>query len=79
MALAMLLGGLRASEVRSLRLADLGRGMRRVRVVGKGNKERTVPIDRAFFTECGNRAARGMRHAGVFLWCCAAPPGTTVD
>ncbi len=54
MALAMLLGGLRAAEVRSLRLADVDRGMRRVRVVGKGNKERTVPIDRAFFTELGN-------------------------
>ena len=54
MALAMLLGGLRASEVRSLRLVDVDRGMRRVRVVGKGNKERTVPIDRAFFTELGN-------------------------
>jgi site-specific recombinase XerD len=53
-ALAMLLGGLRAAEVRSLRLADIDRGLRRVRVVGKGNKERTVPIDRAFFTELGN-------------------------
>jgi integrase/recombinase XerC len=54
MALAMLLGGLRAAEVRSLRLADVNRGMRRLRVVGKGNKERTVPVDPAFFTELGN-------------------------
>jgi len=54
MALAMLLGGLRAAEVRSMRLADVDRGLRRVRVVGKGNKQRTVPIDRAFFTELGN-------------------------
>ena len=54
MALAMLLGGLRAAEVRSMRLADVDQGLRRVRVVGKGNKERTVPIDRAFFTELGN-------------------------
>lgn len=54
MALAMLLGGLRASEVRFLRLVDVDRGMRRVRVIGKGNKERTVPIDSAFFTELGN-------------------------
>jgi site-specific recombinase XerD len=53
-ALAMLLGGLRAAEVRSLRLADVDQGLRRVRVVGKGNKERTVPIDRAFFSELGN-------------------------
>lgn len=54
MALAMLLAGLRAAEVRSMRLADVDRGLRRVRVVGKGNKERTVPVDRAFFTELGN-------------------------
>lgn len=54
MALAMLVGGLRAAEVRSLRLADVDRGMRRVRVVGKGNKERTVPVDAFFFVEVGN-------------------------
>jgi len=51
MALAMLLGGLRAAEVRSLRLAAVDMGLRRVRVVGKGGRERVVPIDRAFFTE----------------------------
>jgi len=50
--LAMVLGGLRSAEVRSLRLADVDMGMRRVRVVGKGNRERIVPIDRAFFDEC---------------------------
>lgn len=49
MALAMLLGGLRAGEVRSLRLADVDQGLRRLRVVGKGAKERVVPVDRAFF------------------------------
>jgi site-specific recombinase XerD len=54
MALAMLLGGLRAAEVRSMRLADVDQGLRRLRVVGKGNKERTVPVDGAFFTELGN-------------------------
>lgn len=54
MALAMLLGGLRAGEIRSMRLADVDRGLHRVRVVGKGNKERIVPVDRAFFTELGN-------------------------
>lgn len=53
-ALGMLLGGLRAGEVRSLRLADVDRGMRRVRVVGKGNNERVVPIDNVFFVELGN-------------------------
>jgi site-specific recombinase XerD len=51
MALVMLLGGLRAGEVRSLRLADVDMGLRRVRVVGKGGRERLVPVDRAFFTE----------------------------
>jgi site-specific recombinase XerD len=51
MALAMLLGGLRAAEVRSLRLAGVDMGLRRVRVVGKGGRERIVPVDRAFFTE----------------------------
>jgi integrase/recombinase XerC len=53
-ALVMLVGGLRAAEVRSLRLVDVDRGMRRVKVVGKGNKERTVPVDAAFFVELGN-------------------------
>lgn len=51
MVLAMLLGGLRSAEVRSLRLADVDMGLRRVRVVGKGNKERVVPVDQAFFAE----------------------------
>jgi site-specific recombinase XerD len=50
--LAMLLGGLRAGEVRSLRLADVDMGMGRVRVVGKGGRERMVPIDRPFVAEC---------------------------
>lgn len=49
--LAMLLGGLRASEVRTLRLADVNMGMRHVTVTGKGSKQRLVPIDRAFFAE----------------------------
>ena len=49
--LLMLLGGLRAAEVRSLLLADVDIGLRRVRVTGKGGKERVVPVDRAFFAE----------------------------
>lgn len=49
--LAMLLGGLRAGEVRSLRLADVDVGLRQVRVLGKGGRERVVPIDRRFFVE----------------------------
>jgi integrase/recombinase XerC len=52
MVLAMVLGGLRAAEVRSLRLADVDMGLRRVRVVGKGGKKRIVPVDGAFFAEC---------------------------
>ncbi|HXF56305.1 MAG TPA: tyrosine-type recombinase/integrase [Actinomycetota bacterium] len=51
MALAMVLGGLRAGEVRSLLLSDVDMGLRRVRVVGKGRRERIVPLDRAFFSE----------------------------
>jgi site-specific recombinase XerD len=47
----MLLGGLRAAEVRSLRLADVDMGLRRVRVTGKGGKERVVPVDGVFFAE----------------------------
>ncbi|MFV2074103.1 MAG: tyrosine-type recombinase/integrase [Thermoanaerobaculales bacterium] len=51
MVLAMVLGGLRAGEVRSLRLADVDMGLRQVRVLGKGRRERVVPIDRTFFVE----------------------------
>ena len=51
MVLVMLLGGLRAAEVRSLRLADVDMGRRQVRVLGKGGRERVVPVDRPFFTE----------------------------
>jgi len=49
--LLMLLGGPRAAEVRSLRLADVDMGLRRARVTGKGGKERVVPVDAAFFAE----------------------------
>jgi integrase/recombinase XerC len=49
--LLMLLGGLRATETRTLRLADVDVGMRQVRVCGKGGRQRVVPVDRAFFTE----------------------------
>lgn len=50
--LAMVFGGLRACEVRSLRLADVDMGLGRIRVVGKGGRERIVPADAAFFSEC---------------------------
>jgi site-specific recombinase XerD len=51
MVLAMVLGGLRAGEVRSLKLFDVDQARRQVRVIGKGGRERIVPIDRPFFTE----------------------------
>lgn len=50
--LAMVFGGLRAHEVRSLRLADVDMALRRLRVVGKGGRERIVPVEEAFFSEC---------------------------
>ena len=50
--LAMVFGGLRAAEVRSLHLADVDMGLSRVRVVEGGGRERSVPVDRAFFSEC---------------------------
>ena len=49
--LAMVLGGLRAAEVRGLRLDAVDMGLRQVRVLGKGGRERVIPVDRAFFTE----------------------------
>jgi integrase/recombinase XerC len=65
--LAMVLGGLRAGEVRSLLLADLDMGLGRVRVIGKGGRERIVPVERAFFAECA-AYLRQERPAG-----CATP------
>jgi site-specific recombinase XerD len=50
-ALVMVLGGLRSAETRSLLLANVDMGLGRVRVTGKGGRERVVPVDRAFFTE----------------------------
>lgn len=49
--LAMMLGGLRAGEVRRLLLADVDQGRRQLRVVGKGGRERVVPVDALFFAE----------------------------
>jgi site-specific recombinase XerD len=51
MVLVMLLGGLRAAEVRGLLLAEVDVGRRQVRVRGKGGRERVVPVDRPFFAE----------------------------
>lgn len=49
--LVMLFGGLRSAEVRGLRLANVDMGLRRIRVLGKGGRERVVPVDAAFFAE----------------------------
>lgn len=49
--LLLALGGLRAAEVRGLLLADVDLGLRLVRVLGKGGRERVVPVDPAFFAE----------------------------
>jgi integrase/recombinase XerC len=63
-AMLMLLGGLRAGEVRRLLLADVDVALRRVRVVGKGGRERVVPVDRAFFIEL-TAYLRAERPAGL--------------
>ena len=67
MVLLMLLGGLRAGEVRGLRLADVDMGLRRVRVLGKGGRERVVPVDPAFFPELAAYLRTERPHS------CAAP------
>ena len=79
MVLAMLLGGLRSAEVRGLLLGRCGHGAPRLRVIGKGGKERHVPVDRAFFAELAaylrleRPPAWPLRSVS---WCCAArPPG----
>lgn len=69
MALLMVLGGLRSDEVRSLRLADVDMGLRRVRVVGKGGRERVVPVDSAFFAELASYL-RGERPKGCAAAAC---------
>lgn len=62
--LAMVLGGLRAGEVRRLLLADVDQGRRQLRVVGKGGRERVVPVDGVFFAELAAYLARE-RPAGL--------------
>ena len=51
MTLAMLSGGLRSAEVRSLLLRDIDMGLGRIKVLGKGRRERVVPVDKAFLRE----------------------------
>ena len=52
---AMLLGGLRRSEVLGLRLEDLNPGQRRLFVAqGKGGHQRIVPIAGQFFATVGS-------------------------
>ena len=80
--LLMLLGGLRAGEVRRLRLADVDMALRRVRVMGKGGRERVVPVDRPFFTElAAYLGMSGLRagDAGVFRGAGRPDGGAAVD
>lgn len=62
--LAMLLGGLRAGEARRLRLADVDFGRRLLTVVGKGDRQRVVPVDAGFFAELA-AYLRDERPAGI--------------
>lgn len=75
--LAMLLGGLRAGEVRSLRLADVDVGLRQVRVLGKGGRERIVPIDRRFFVEVTDYLRRERPNDSVVGECFVVLRGPT--
>jgi integrase/recombinase XerC len=75
-ALLMLLGGLRTGEVRALRLAEVDQGLRRVRVTGKGGRQRVVPVDAAFFSELAAYLLRpeigrecGLRASSSRAWC----------
>lgn len=51
--------GLRLSEVAGLNLSDIDVRNRTVRVVGKGNKERMVPLSRPSIEALNNYAAQG--------------------
>ena len=75
--LAMVFGGLRASEVRSLRLRDVDMGLRRLRVVGKGGRERVVPVDGTFFTECAAYLANERPEGCATLECFVVLRGPT--
>lgn len=75
--LVMLLGGLRAGEVRRLRLADVDQGRRMLRVIGKGGRERTVPSTGRSSSNwpptCGpSGPPRWPRRSAS--WCCTVPP-----
>ncbi|MGH7698706.1 MAG: tyrosine-type recombinase/integrase [Candidatus Dormibacteria bacterium] len=69
--LAMATGGLRSAEVRKLALANVDLGLRRLRVLGKGSKERVVPVDEAFFSELAaylqTERPRGCRSRECFV------------
>ena len=77
MVLLMLLGGLRAAEVRGLLLPEVDMGRRQVRVVGKGGRERVVPVDRPFFAELASyfgKSARLIALLSSASSCCAGRP-----
>jgi integrase len=74
--LLMLFGGLRSGEVRSPRLSDVDRRSHRMRVTGNGGKERTAPVDQAFFAELADNMREG-RPAGFFVGMLRSPTGPT--
>lgn len=75
--LLMVFGGLRAAEVRSLLLRNVDMGLRRVRVVGKGGRERVVPVDAVFFTELAAYLREERPRAGVAPECFVVLRGPT--
>jgi len=81
--LLMLLSGLWSAEVRGLLLRDVDMGRRRVRVVGKGGKERVVPVDGVFFAELGAylRLERppGLATAQCFVVLCGPTTGAPLS
>ncbi|HET6910425.1 MAG TPA: tyrosine-type recombinase/integrase [Mycobacteriales bacterium] len=71
MVTAMLLGGLRRSEVLGLRLADIDVGRRRVFIAdGKGGRQRLVSVSRRFFVHLADyldRERPDTGHDAVFV------------
>ncbi len=65
MTLAMLVGGLRAAEVRSLLLADVDMGLRRVRIMGKGGRERGCVTPECFVVLRGPTTGNALSEAGM--------------
>jgi len=78
--LAMLLGGLRAAEVRSLRLADVDMGMRRLRVTGKAARNASSRLmarsSPNWLPTCVMNVPPGAARRNASSYCAARPPGS---